>query len=184
MPDEEIWNDFFNVDLILSELQINSKINDIAEIGFGYGTFTLPAAKLIKGKLFAFDIDQDMLEIVEKKINDSGISNVIPEKRDIISQTTGLGNNSVDYVMLFNILHHDNPDDFFHEACRILKLNGKIGIIHWRSDIITPRGPDLSIRPEPQQILNWIDKEKFSVTKGPIIFEPYHFGMIIKKIKD
>ncbi len=30
---EEIWNKFFNIGLILSELYINSIINDLAEIG-------------------------------------------------------------------------------------------------------------------------------------------------------
>ena len=80
-------------------------------------------------------------------------SNVILEHRDILIQTTGLADNSVDYVMLFNILHHESPDDFLNEAYRILKPNGKVGILHWRSDIETPRGPDLSIRPKPDQIL-------------------------------
>ena len=84
--------------------------------------------------------------------------------------------------MLFNILHHDSPDEFISEAYRILKPNGKIGIIHWRSDISTPRGPDYNIRPKPEQIKKWLDKRKFKVEKEPIVIEPYHFGMIISKI--
>jgi tRNA G46 methylase TrmB len=54
MPAEDMWASFFNVDLILSELQINSDINDLVEVGCGYGTFTIPAAKQITGKLYAF----------------------------------------------------------------------------------------------------------------------------------
>ena len=84
--------------------------------------------------------------------------------------------------MLFNILHHELPLDFINEAYRILKPTGKIGIIHWRSDISTPRGPDLSIRPKPEQIVNWIDEHKFLIYKQPFIVEPYHFGLIISKI--
>ena len=57
MPEEYFWTGFFNVDLILSELFINSKINDLVEIGCGYGTFTIPSANQISGKLYAFDID-------------------------------------------------------------------------------------------------------------------------------
>jgi ubiquinone/menaquinone biosynthesis C-methylase UbiE len=64
MPAENMWADFFNVELILSELHIDSKINDLVEIGCGYGTFTIPAAKQIKGRLYAFDIEKEMLEIV------------------------------------------------------------------------------------------------------------------------
>jgi ubiquinone/menaquinone biosynthesis C-methylase UbiE len=182
MPAENMWADFFNVGLILSELHIDSKINDLVEIGCGYGTFTIPAAKQIKGKLYAFDIEKEMLEIVTQKLAFEHIDNVILEHRDILTQTTGLADNSIDYVMLFNILHHDSPGDFFNEAYKILKPKGKVGILHWRSDIPTPRGPDLSIRPKPDQILQRIDKQKFSVYKEPKMFEPYHFGLILSKL--
>jgi ubiquinone/menaquinone biosynthesis C-methylase UbiE len=181
MPAENMWADYFNVELILSELHINSKINDLAEIGCGYGTFTLPAAKRIKGKLYTFDIEKEMLDIVNQKLKNEHINNVILDQRDVLTQTTGLVDNSIDYVMLFNILHHDSPSDFFIEAYRILKPQGKVGILHWRSDISTPRGPDLSIRPKPEQILQWINRLKFNIDKEPVVIEPYHYGIIISK---
>ncbi len=68
MPDETQWNDFFNVDFLLSVLNIDFQINDLVEIGSGYGTFTLPTAKLISGKLFAFDIEDQMIETLNQKI--------------------------------------------------------------------------------------------------------------------
>lgn len=181
MPEESVWKEFFNIDLILSELEINTKVNNLVEIGCGYGTFTIPAAKLINGTLYTFDIEPQMVELLPEKFKDESITNVIVKNRDILAETTGLPDNSVDYVMLFNILHHEKPIDFFDEAYRILKPDGKIGIIHWRSDIETPRGPDLSIRPRPNQVMEWIDKQKFRISKAPFIFEPYHFGLIISK---
>jgi ubiquinone/menaquinone biosynthesis C-methylase UbiE len=182
MPSERMWSDFFNVDLILSELQINSKVNDLVEIGCGYGTFTIPAAKQISGKLYAFDIEEEMLGIVGQKLKNEYIDNVILEKRDILTQTTLLAKNSIDYVMLFNILHNESPGEFLVEAHRILKPEGKVGIIHWRSDVETPRGPHLKIRPKPEQILKWVDEQKFSLLKKPVVLEPYHFGLILSKI--
>lgn len=181
MPDETLWNTFFDIDLILSELHINAQVNDLVEIGSGYGTFTIPAAKCIKGNLYAFDIEPDMIAIVKQKLANVHIANVTVVHRDILAQTTGLADNSVDYVMLFNILHHEAPMDFFAEAYRILKPKGKIGIIHWRSDILTPRGPDVSIRPTPEQMLKLIDRQKFDIDKEPFIIEPYHYGMLISK---
>ena len=171
----------FRSDLILSELHINSGINDIVEIGSGYGTFTIPTAKIIKGILYTFDIESEMLDIVKQKLLPEDIHNVNLEQRDVLAQKTGLADNSIDYVMLFNILHNESPNDFINEAYRILKQNGKVGIIHWRSDVETPRGPDLSIRPKPDQILQWIDKSRFSISKEPVIFEPYHYGLVITK---
>lgn len=182
MPEETIWNNFFNPDFLLSELNIDSNIIDLVEIGSGYGTFTIPTSKLIRGKLYAFDMEDQMIENLNIKIQNLQINNIFLEKRDILVHTTGLLENSIDYVMLFNILHHEFPLDFIDEAYRILKPQGKIGIIHWRSDIITPRGPDLNIRPKPEQIIEWIDNFKFRIEKYPFFIEPYHFGLIISKI--
>ena len=182
MPAEDMWASFFNIDLILSELLIDTKINDLVEIGCGYGTFTIPSAKKISGNLYAFDIEEEMIEIVTQKLNNESVSNVILEHRDILTQTTGLADSSIDYVMIFNILHHESPIEFINEAYRILKSKGKVGIIHWRSDVETPRGPQLNIRPKPDQILNWIDKKKYSLLKKPAVIEPYHFGLILAKI--
>ena len=183
MPDEKVWMDFFDIDLILFGLQINSQIVDLVEIGSGYGTFTIPSARLIKGNLYAFDIESEMIDLLRGKLSNQQIDNVIIEQRDILTQTTGLADNSVDYVMLFNILHHDYPADLLNESYRILKPKGKIGIIHWRSDITTPRGPDLRIRPKPEEIIDLIDNTKFQIDKEPFILEPYHYGVIISKRK-
>lgn len=181
MPAANLWASFFDVDLILSELQINSDTGDLVEIGCGYGTFTIPSAKKINGTLYAFDIEEEMIETVKQELRNMYINNVNLEQRDILTQTTGLADNSIDYVMLFNILHHESPNDFLNEAWRILKPNGKVGILHWRSDIETPRGPDLTIRPKPDQILKWIDKQKFTLHKAPTFIMPYHFGLILSK---
>jgi ubiquinone/menaquinone biosynthesis C-methylase UbiE len=181
MPEEDLWSSFFNVELILAELEIDNRINDLVETGFGYGTFTMAAAKKIKGSLYAFDIENEMLQLLSQKLSSVEKTNIIPEKRDILESGTGLADNSVDYVMLFNILHHEKPHEFLTEAWRILKPNGKIGIIHWRSDIPTPRGPVVSSRPKPDDISAWIDFTKFDLHKAPFILVPYHFGIILAK---
>ena len=131
--------------------------------------------------MYAFDIEDEMIDILNQKIQNKQIDNIRLEKRDILAHSTALPDNSIDYVMLFNILHHESPMELIDEAYRILKSNGKIDIIHWRSDISTPRGPDLNIRPKPEQITTWFDKQRFQVEKQPFIIEPYHFGLIISK---
>ena len=181
MPEEEIWSKFFDVDLIFSELEINSSIQDMAEVGCGYGTFTIPTAKYIKGNLYSFDIEDEMIAIVKQKLKSEALTNVILFERDVLSHSTGLPENSMDYVMLFNIMHHHSPENFLNEAYRILKPMGKIGIIHWRSDIDTPRGPDLSIRPNPEEITEKLDLAKFKIKKPAFWLPPYHYGIILSK---
>lgn len=181
MPDEELWNSFFDIDLILTALNIDNSIRHLVEIGSGYGTFTIPAAKKINGTVYAFDIDEDIINILNNNLNSNSIENVIIRKCDIILETTGLKENTADYVILFNILHGENPEILLQEAYRILKPNGKAGILHWRSDIMTPRGPDLSIRPKPEDIIKQIDLNQFRIEKQPLVLEPYHFGLVISK---
>lgn len=181
MPAEELWDRFFNVDLILSELLINSQINDLVEIGCGYGTFTIPVSKIIQGRLYAFDIDNDMIAATRNKKRAQNIENIELIERDIITSTTRIAGNSIDYVMLFNILHHEKPSELLDESYRILKTGGKLGIIHWRTDIETPRGPALNVRPKPRDCIKWILESKFELLKEPLIFEPYHFGLVAIK---
>ena len=52
MPPETLWSSFFNVETILDIMQVNNTVNNLMEIGCGYGTFTINASKRIKGQLF------------------------------------------------------------------------------------------------------------------------------------
>src|SRR5690349_2573261 len=60
MPDEEYWESLFDVRLILSNFGIE-RFHDVAELGCGYGTFSIPVAKAISGTLYTFDIDPTMV---------------------------------------------------------------------------------------------------------------------------
>ncbi len=57
MPKEEEWNKFFDPEVMLRLIGLNSTVEDVADFGCGYGTFTIPAAKIISGKIYAFDIE-------------------------------------------------------------------------------------------------------------------------------
>ncbi len=184
MPDEQNWSSHFDVDKILDEMEVSYKLRHVVEIGFGFGTFTIPAAKRISGTLHAFDIDPQMKQHLDHSIQihqtaGTNLSDSIKTHiRDAIAESTGLHDNVSDYVMLFNIMHHEHPEELLGEARRILKPGGLAGIIHWRSDIPTPRGPDLSIRPTPEYIVSQFQKSGFRVFKGPLVLKPYHFGVL------
>ena len=56
MPDESYWESLFDVPLIVTRLGID-RFHDVAELGCGYGTFSIPVAKAIGGTLYTFDVD-------------------------------------------------------------------------------------------------------------------------------
>jgi predicted RNA methylase len=60
MPTEEVWEDLFDVQSILDRFGMD-QFSDVAELGCGYGTFSVAAAERISGTLYAFDIDSEMV---------------------------------------------------------------------------------------------------------------------------
>lgn len=183
MPAEKMWDSFFNPKEILLKLELNEEVKDVVEFGSGYGTFSLIAALLIKGNLYAIDIEKRMIELLQKKIEEKNISNIKIIQRDFVAEGTGLKNNTVDYVMMFNILHAEEPEKLLHEAYRVLRSGGKIGVIHWIYSADTPRGPSLDMRPKPEQCIEWLINTGYMVKKDIIDLPPYHYGIIGTKEK-
>ena len=180
MPKEEEWNQFFDPSLALSLLGLSRGVVNVADFGCGYGTFTIPAAKIIAGKIYAFDIEPKMIKAVKEKAKTSNLHNVEAILRDFISEGSGLKEASVDYVFLFNVLHLEKPEKLLKESYRILKLGGKVGIIHWNYDAKTPRGPPMDIRPRPEQCRSWAESVGF-IFEQKFDLKPHHYGLVLKK---
>ena len=180
MPEEEEWNKFFDPAKALKLLGLNSSVEDVADFGCGYGTFTIPAAKIIAGKIFALDIEPEMIEIVQRKAKTLNLGNVKAIVRDFMSEGSGLRDASVDYVFLFNVLHLEKPETLLNESYRILKHGGKVGIIHWNYDSTTPRGPPMAIRPRPEQCRRWAESVGF-IFEQKFDLKPYHYGLVLHK---
>lgn len=180
MPPKEMWEGFFSPAEILSVMGLDDHVIDAVEFGCGYGTFTISAAKIIRGKIHALDIEEEMISATKKEVEKEGLKNVNSMLRDFMAKGTGLKAESVDYVMLFNILHIDNPEIMLREAWRILKPTGKLGVIHWNYDPSTPRGPSMSIRLKPEQCLQLAREAGFSQPQQHDL-RPYHYGIVMRK---
>lgn len=181
MPEEEMWKSFFDPELILEELGLDPDSRGIVDMGCGYGTFAIPAARRIRGMVHAIDVDPHMVEICQAKAIEAGVSNINCALRDFVTYGTCLPDASADFVMLFNILHAENPLQLLKEAWRILVTGGKVGVIHWNFDPSTPRGPSMDIRPRPEQCQQWIQSSGFKLIRPFIPLPPYHYGMVGQK---
>lgn len=180
MPDEVMWQEFFEAESILRSLRLTPTCGDVVEFGCGYGTFTIPAARIVPGTVHALDIEPDMVAVTQSKAEAGGLRNVQVCLRDFVCDGTGLPAASMGYAMLFNILHAECPERLLRESYRVLAPSGLLSIIHWNYDPTTPRGPSMEIRPRPEQCRDWAVTEGFRLLDpGMIDLPPYHYGMVL-----
>ena len=182
MPEEATWQGFFDPETTLDTLGLRRSCADVVEFGCGYGTFTIPAARIVAGTVFALDMDPAMLAATGARADEHGLENVRLIERDFMADGTGLPARAAEYAMVFNILHPQEPLDLLREAHRTLCPAGLLGIIHWNHDPTTPRGPPMEIRPRPQQCRQWAGQAGFELADGAVIdLPPYHYGMALRK---
>ena len=182
MPPEDMWQEFFEPTSILTKLSLDANCGDVLEFGCGYGTFTIPAAQTVRGIVYAMDIEPEMLATTRAKAATAGLHNVELMQRDFVTEGSGLAEGTVDYVMLFNILHAEERRLMLCEAWRVLRPSGKLAIIHWNFDATTPRGPSMSIRPKSGDCQIWAEEVGFvPISPAEIDLPPYHYGLVLER---
>lgn len=182
MPLKEQWEAFFDPPGILDALDCKGLSEDIVELGCGYGTFTEAAAERTSARVYAMDIDPVMVAATAARVVSAGYRNVVTERRDFVVDGFGRPDASVSFVLMFNILHIEDPVGLLREARRVLRPRGLIGVIHWNFDASTPRGPPLDIRPRPEQCQTWAERANLHWLQSPSLpRSPWHWGMLLTR---
>lgn len=114
------------------------------------------------------------------RVADEGVGNINAVRRDVLTTKFGLESGCCDAVLLFNILHFPQPEELVLQAADVLRPGGRVLAIHWRSDIATPRGPPLHLRPKPSAAKRWADAAELTVTATTEL-PPWHFGAALTK---
>jgi SAM-dependent methyltransferase len=180
MPDESYWDSFFNPTCMVEKL--GCARGDVVEFGCGYGTFTIPVAKSTTGRVIALDIEPEMVAVTIRKAEAAGLSNVLGIVRDFMAAGSGLADSQAEHAMLFNILHIENPLRLLKEAYRVLVPGGEVGVVHWRNDRPTPRGPSLPIRPTAEQCRAWGEEAGFEFVRyEALCCCSWHWGLVMRR---
>ena len=154
MPEEAYWETLFDVPVILDRLDL-AGCGDVAELGCGYGTFTVPIAQVSGGTVWTFDVDPAMLARTRERA--AGLP-IVCEHRDVMAEGFGV---HVDCVLLFNILHCEHPIELLRHATKALNDGG----------------PSLDIRPRPEQLIQWAGEVDLEPIGGVIDLPPWHYGL-------
>jgi SAM-dependent methyltransferase len=132
--------------------------------------------------VYALDIDPAMIDATRKRAIENNLSNVVPVENDFLVEGCGRPDNSAGYAMLFNILHIEEPVKLLNEAFRVLAPGGRLGIIHWKHDPQTPRGPNLDIRPTPELCRTWAESAGFRFVRSEeLCCCAWHWGLVLDR---
>jgi len=118
-------------EIILDELRITTG-QTILEIGCGNGYMSKEFSKLVgeKGKVYAVDIQIELIDKLKKEISET---NIIPLLSDITKDKIEVNDNSIDLIYLatvFHIFSNEQIEVFQKEVNRLLKVGGKLVILN------------------------------------------------------
>ncbi|MDY1591414.1 MAG: class I SAM-dependent methyltransferase [Methanofastidiosum sp.] len=157
--------------------------NDIfIDIGCGIGYFSIPASKIVgpKGKVFALDTSKEMLEELNRRINEDKITNI--ENIHSTPYNFHLDQDTGTFALISNVLHEvDDKLIFLSETNRVLKTNGKLCIIEWQKKE-TEKGPPLKYRLSELEVKKLLDQTNFKLLDSYSIADDFT-AYISKNIK-
>jgi SAM-dependent methyltransferase len=121
----------------------------VADLGAGTGYFSAQIAKRIpEGKLFAVDIEPDMLRYLEQRKHREQLHVLVPV---LASAETPNLPEPVDVVLLVDTYHHiDNRVAYFAKLKKSLRTNGRLAIVDFKVD--APEGPPVQHRISSEKV--------------------------------
>src|SRR6266516_8116857 len=121
-------------DLLLEALKLKAG-NVVADIGAGTGYYSWRMAKDVgeKGLVYAVDIQQEMLDLLAKRMAERKITNVKGVPGTITDPK--LPAHSVDLVLMVDVYHEfDHPFEMMHAICKALKPDGRVVFVEFRAE--------------------------------------------------
>ena len=132
-----------NPDLALRLLRIR-KGATVADIGAGSGYITIRMAKIVgpMGKVYASDIQQGMLELLQQNVSKAKLDNVIPVLGTI--DDPKLPADSLDLAIMVDVYHEfSEPQKMLQRIREALKADGRLVLLEYRAeDASVPILPD------------------------------------------
>ena len=154
----------------------------VADVGCGPGYFTLPLAKfLIKGRVFAMDTSDEMIEACQGRVNQARLGNVQVLKCDDYKFPVESG--TLDGLFIAFVVHH--PEDrvrFLTAAKEMLRPGGWCFILEWHKTE-TESGPPQTARINPDELRELCEMAGFRYQEsGDVNNENYRMTVIKSRL--
>jgi predicted methyltransferase len=140
----------------------------VADLGAGSGYFTTRLARAVgaTGKVYAVDIQQGMLDLLQKAVARERLTNIVP----VLGATNDpkLPAESLDLVLMVDVYHEfSQPQTMLQHIRTALKPGGRLVLLEYRAE-----DPDVPILPEHK------------MTKAQVKLELEHEGFKLQRIYD
>ncbi|OGH59784.1 MAG: hypothetical protein A2725_02085 [Candidatus Magasanikbacteria bacterium RIFCSPHIGHO2_01_FULL_33_34] len=175
-------NKLINPQLLFEKVRLQSNMH-IADFGCGKtGQIVFTASKIIgeNGIIYAVDILQEDLGIVEKRAKLNNQTNIHTIWSDVEQVgKTSIPAKSLDVIFMVNILNHTtNTDNPLNEAKRLLKEKARIIVADWKHNHGLSIGPTENKTINFEKIIQWANNNNFAVQEK---FEAgkYHNGIVL-----
>jgi ubiquinone/menaquinone biosynthesis C-methylase UbiE len=140
----------------------------VADLGAGSGYFTVRLARAVgnMGKVYAVDIQQGMLDLLQKAVARERLSNVVPVLGTFNDPRLPAG--SLDLVLMVDVYHEfSQPQVMLQRIKEALKPGGRLVLLEYRAE-----DPDVPILPEHK------------MTKAQVKLEVEHEGFKQQRVYD
>jgi ubiquinone/menaquinone biosynthesis C-methylase UbiE len=155
----------------------------VADFGSGSGFYSMAASKAVMpgGKVFAVDIQKNLLEKLKNGARQNHISNIDIVWGDLEHLGgTKLRESSMDAVIACNLFFQiENKDALCLEAKRILRPNGRIMVVDWG-------GSFGGVGPQETDVISKIKMSDLFLDHGFVLDREIaagaeHYGLIFRK---
>lgn len=133
-PEREAWQ---KPDRVIDALKLPATAL-VADIGAGTGYFSVRLAKRVpQGKVFATDIEPDMVRYLGERARREGLANLVPVQSSADNANLP---EPVDLILFVDAYHHiGNRADYFARLRASLKPGGLLALVDFRME--SPQGP-------------------------------------------
>ena len=107
----------------------------IADIGAGSGVISVILAEHVSpgGKVYAVDVQQEMLDLLDKKMKKQGVENLHPVLGT--QKSPGLKPESIDLAIMVDVYHEfEFPYEMMQEISKALKPQGRVVLVEYRKE--------------------------------------------------
>lgn len=175
-PDRDLWQ---KPDQVMDALGIADGTT-VADLGAGGGWFTVRLARRVgpQGVVYAEDIQEQMLESIDRRVKREGLRNV----RMVLgaSDDPKLPAKRLDAVLIVDVYHEvTQPVEFLRNVKESLTPQGRLGIVEFKRDGGGPGGP-MEERLEEADVVKFAEAAGFRLISRET-FLSYQYLLIFGK---